>query len=95
MIRALQLERIYNKKQIIEFYLNQFHVAGNGTGIAIAAKYYFNKNVGDLNLIESAFIAGSLKGPGKYNPFIKYTKEEKIKLENMLKKKKLCLKRGC
>ena len=45
MIRALQLERIYTKKQILEFYLNQFHVVGNGNGIGIAAKYYFNKDV--------------------------------------------------
>jgi membrane peptidoglycan carboxypeptidase len=74
MIKALQLERIYQKQQILEFYLNQFHVVGNGNGIGIAAKYYFNKDVRDLNLIEAAFIAGSVKGPSKYNPFIKYTK---------------------
>lgn len=74
MIRALQLERLYSKRQIIEFYLNQFHVAGNGNGASIAARYYFNKDIRDLNLIEAAFIAGSVKGPGKYNPFIKYTK---------------------
>jgi membrane peptidoglycan carboxypeptidase len=75
MIKALQLERLYTKQQILEFYLNQFHVAGNGNGIGIAAKYYFNKDVKDLNLVESAFIAGSVKGPGKYNPFIKFTQK--------------------
>jgi membrane peptidoglycan carboxypeptidase len=75
MIKALQLERLYNKQQILEFYLNQFHVAGNGNGIGIAAKYYFNKDVRDLNLVEAAFIAGSVKGPGKYNPFIKFTQK--------------------
>lgn len=74
MIRSLQLERIYNKRQILEFYLNQFHVAGNGNGIGIAARYYFNKDVLDLNLVEAAFIAGSVKAPSKYNPFIKYSK---------------------
>jgi len=69
-IASLQLERLYSKKQILEFYFNQFHVSGNGSGIGIAAKYYFNKEVRDLNLIESAFIAGSVKGPSKYDPFI-------------------------
>ncbi|MDE3269415.1 MAG: transglycosylase domain-containing protein [Pseudomonadota bacterium] len=75
VIAALQLERMYNKQQIMEYYLNQFHVAANGNGIGIAAQYYFNKQVPELTLVEAAFIAGSVKGPSKYNPFIKYTKE--------------------
>jgi penicillin-binding protein 1A len=78
-IAALQLERMYSKRQILEFYLNQFHVAANGNGIGIAAKYYFNKDVRDLDLVEAGFIAGSVKGPSKYNPFIKYTPEERAK----------------
>ncbi len=77
MTRALQLERIYDKRQILEFYLNQFHVVGNGNGVDIAARYYFDKNVKDLTLNEAAFIAGSVKGPGKYNPFIKYNRNDK------------------
>ena len=76
-IAALQLERLYSKRQILEFYLNQFHVSGNGRGIGIAAKYYFNKDVKDLDLIEAAFIAGSVKGPSQYDPFIKYTRERR------------------
>jgi membrane peptidoglycan carboxypeptidase len=78
MIKALQLELLYNKRQILEFYLNQFHVAGNGNGIGIAARYYFNKDARDLTLVEAAFIAGSVKGPSKYNPFIKNTQEERL-----------------
>ncbi len=77
MIAALQLERIYSKRQILEFYLNQFYVSGNGNGIGIAARYYFNKDVRDLGLVESAFIAGSVKGPSAYDPFIKFTKEKR------------------
>lgn len=77
MIRALQLERMYSKNQILEFYLNQFHVTANGRGIGIAAQYYFNKDVSDLTLVEAAFIAGSVKAPNKYNPFVKNTEEEK------------------
>jgi penicillin-binding protein 1A len=76
-IAALQIERLYSKEQILEFYLNQFHVSGNGSGIGIAAKYYFNKEPKDLDVVESAFIAGSVKGPSKYDPFLKYTKERR------------------
>ena len=75
MIRALQLERMYSKEQILEFYLNQFHVTANGKGVGIAAQYYFSKDVQDLSLVEAAFIAGSVKAPSKYNPFIKYTRK--------------------
>src|SRR5687767_8923773 len=49
-IAALQIERLYGKRQILEFYLNQFYVSGNGNGIGIAARYYFNKDVRDLDL---------------------------------------------
>lgn len=76
-IAAVQIERLYSKRQIIEFYLNQFHVASNGNGVGIAARYYFDKDVRDLDLVEAAFIAGSVKGPSKYNPFIKYTPEDR------------------
>lgn len=77
VIRSFQLERMYSKQQILEFYLNQFHVTANGKGIGIAARYYFNKDVKELNLIEAAFIAGSVKAPNKYNPFVKFTREDK------------------
>ncbi len=88
MIRALQLERMYTKNEILEFYLNQFHVTANGNGIGIAAKYYFSKEVEDLNLIEAAFIAGSVKAPSKYNPFTKYTKEERKKAADWANERK-------
>ena len=88
MIRALQLETLYKKHQILEFYINQFYVVRNGNGIGIASEYYFNKKPKELTLVESAFIAGSLKGPAKYNPFIKYTKEAKEKARAYAKERK-------
>ena len=88
MIKALQLERMYSKRQILEFYLNQFHVAGNGSGLGIAAKYYFSKDVQDLSLVEAAFIAGSVKGPSKYNPFIKYSKKARAKAKGYANERK-------
>lgn len=65
---AVQLERHFSKKEILEFYLNQFHVAGNGRGVGIAAKHFFDRDLNQLNLKEIAFIAGSVKGPQLYDP---------------------------
>ncbi len=77
LINAYRLERHFSKQEILEFYLNQFYVAGNGHGVRIAARYFFNKELKDLNLSECAFIAGSVKGPNKYNPFLQATAEKK------------------
>jgi membrane peptidoglycan carboxypeptidase len=77
LINAFRLERNFSKQDILEFYLNQFFVSGNGHGVRIAARYFFNKDLANLNLLECAFIAGSVKGPNQYNPFIQDTPEKK------------------
>ncbi|GBE12304.1 penicillin-binding protein 1A [bacterium BMS3Bbin14] len=71
LLNALRLEHYYSKDKILEFYINQFFVSGNGHGLGVAARYYFDKNVNKLTLLEDAFIAGSVKRPNYYNPFIK------------------------
>jgi penicillin-binding protein 1A len=77
LVNAFRLEKHFTKQEILEFYLNQFYVSGNGHGVRIAARYFFNKNLADLSLLECAFIAGSVKGPNQYNPFIQDTPEKK------------------
>ncbi|MBP5351197.1 MAG: transglycosylase domain-containing protein [Fibrobacterales bacterium] len=69
-VDALRLERHFSKQEILEFYLNQFHVAGNGRGVGIAAEHYFDRPLRELNVREIAFIAGSVKGPGLYDPHV-------------------------
>ncbi|MFO7760704.1 MAG: transglycosylase domain-containing protein [Desulfobia sp.] len=71
LLYALRLEYHYTKEEILTFYVNQFYVSGNGRGLGVAARYYFDKEVDELTLVESAFIAGSVKGPNSYNPFTK------------------------
>lgn len=71
LLYAWRLEYYYSKEEIFEFYANQFYVAGNGLGLAMAARYFFDKPVTELDLVECAFIAGSVKRPNYYNPFIK------------------------
>ena len=77
LINALRMEKHFSKEDILEFYLNQFHVSGTGKGVAIAAQYFFNKELKDLTLAECAFIAGSVKGPFNYDPFIQRSEERK------------------
>ncbi len=70
LVDALRLEHFFSKEEILEFYLNQFHVAGNGRGVGIAAEHYFDRPLNELNLRELAFVAGSVKGPGLYDPHV-------------------------
>jgi len=75
LLYALRLEHRYSKQKIFEFYANQFYVSGNALGLGVAARYYFNKRPEDLTLVECAFIAGSVKRPNYYNPFIQKTEK--------------------
>lgn len=77
LINALRMEKHFSKEEILEFYLNQFHVSGTGKGVAIAAQYFFNKDLKDLTLAECAFIAGSVKGPFNYDPFIQRNQQRR------------------
>ncbi len=79
LVYAFRLEYHYPKEKILEFYANQFYVSGNGRGLGVAGRYYFDKDASDLNLIECAFIAGSVKKPNFYNPFIKNSPEAKAR----------------
>ncbi len=65
---ALQLERQYTKKEILELYLNQIYFGQGAYGVQAAAKTYFGKNVEDLDLNECAMLAGIPKSPNYYSP---------------------------
>lgn len=88
LIQALLLERRYTKQEILEMYVNQFFVTGFGSGLQVAAHYFFDKDARELNLVESAFIAGSVKGPYLYNPFIKKTQAGKERAMQLAKERK-------
>jgi penicillin-binding protein 1A len=72
LLNALRLEAHYDKSQILTFYANQFHVVGNGRGFGIAARYFFDASPADLqrDLVKCAFLAGLVKGPAQYDPFV-------------------------
>ncbi|RME28651.1 MAG: hypothetical protein D6798_01905, partial [Deltaproteobacteria bacterium] len=77
LVNALRLEAHYSKEEILEFYANQFHVSANGRGLGIAARYFFDKDVEDLTTLECAFLAGMVKAPANYNPFLGQSEERR------------------
>ena len=78
MIRAYQVEDILSKDQILELYMNIIFLGGNVYGVGMASQYYFDKDVAELDLAESAFIAGVTNMPNTYNPFGENPKTELI-----------------
>ncbi len=69
-VLAIRLEQILSKNQILEMYLNQVYWGHNNYGIETAARSYFGKPAADLNLAESAMMAGIIQAPQNYSPFI-------------------------
>ncbi len=65
---ALLVETRYSKDQILELYLNNVSYGGTAWGIESAAQKFYGKNVQDLNLAESALLAGVISAPSTYSP---------------------------
>lgn len=65
---ALELERSYDKDQILEAYLNEIYM-GRGYGFQSASRAYFGKNVTEVDVAEAALLAAILNRPGFYDPF--------------------------
>ena len=69
-VMAIRIEQIFTKDQILEMYLNQIYWGHNNYGIQTAAESYFNKSSDQLNLAESAMLAGLIQSPEEYSPFV-------------------------
>jgi penicillin-binding protein 1A len=65
---ALWLDHRFTKNQILEIYLNRVYLGAGTYGVDAAAHRYFGKSAADLDLYESAVIAGLLKAPSLYSP---------------------------
>ena len=74
---ATRLEDEYSKDFILLQYLNTVYLGHGAYGVKAAAQTYFNKDVAYLNLSEAALIAGIIQKPGRYNPFLNYSKSLK------------------
>lgn len=82
MIVAVRLERVYEKKDILELYLNTVSFGENTYGIETASKRFFNKYPGELKIEEAALLIGMLKGTHIYNP--KYQTEKSLHRRNIV-----------
>lgn len=66
---TVQMEMKYDKDEILEMYLNEIYYGHGAYGIESAARMYFGKPAKELNLAESAMLAGIPKGPTYYSPY--------------------------
>lgn len=69
---SMCLEKDLSKEEILTKYLNEINFGESARGIQKGAEYYFGKDVEDLNLAESAFLAGVINAPNSYNPYRGY-----------------------
>ena len=67
-ILAFYLEGRYRKQEILEIYLNRVYLGAGAYGVDAASRRYFDKSARELNLHESALLAGLLKAPSRYAP---------------------------
>ncbi|HUR37161.1 MAG TPA: transglycosylase domain-containing protein, partial [Terriglobales bacterium] len=73
MMIAIELEQRFSKRQIFEFYANQIYMGQRGSftihGLGEAAQAYFGKDIKNLNLPESALLAGMIQRPNYLSPY--------------------------
>lgn len=89
LILSIEVERMYNKDQIIELYLNESPYGGRRNGVESAAQTYFGKAAKDISLPEAALLAAIPNQPGYYDPYNRagnkdlVTRQHKV-LDNMV-----------
>ena len=71
--RAIQVENMLTKEEILERYLNRIYLGQSGSlevrGVESASNYYFSKTASELDIAEAAFLAGINHSPNSYDPF--------------------------
>jgi 1A family penicillin-binding protein len=70
MVVALRLTQTYSKDQILEMYLNEVYFGNLAYGAEAAARTYFGKPARDLDVAESALLAGLIQSPAAYDPYV-------------------------
>lgn len=69
IILAIEVERMYNKDQILDLYLNESPYGGRRNGVESGAQTYFGKSSKDLTLAEAALLAAIPNNPSVYDPY--------------------------
>lgn len=90
LILSMKLEKQYEKKEILEMYLNTIYFGSNAYGLENASRYYFDKSAKDLSIDEACCLAGIIKSPNHYSPTKNYENainRRRLVAQNMLKNK--------
>ncbi len=77
---AMALEAEYSKSEILEFYINKVYLGHGNYGVENVSLNYFHKSTQGLTIAESAFIAGLIKKPEGYSPFVNLQKARQRQL---------------
>ena len=70
VVIAAEIAQRYDKNFILELYLNEYFFGNRTYGVEAASQFYFGKSAADLNMAESALIAGLLQAPAAYDPVV-------------------------
>jgi len=74
ILMAIIIELMYDKNEILEIYLNEIYLGQKGevsiNGVGEASYFYFGRPVSELSLAEAATIAGLIKAPNRYSPYV-------------------------
>src|SRR5690348_15988361 len=89
---AFEIERRYDKDQILEWYLNIVFFANTAWGTSAAWQIYFHRQTKELDLAQASMLAGIIRGPTIYNPLVNWTSaknRQKQVLDAMLRDNKI------
>ncbi len=70
LLLARRMEVLFTKDEILEIYLNHVYFGEGAYGVGVAAQTYFGRPVSKISLGEAAFLAGLLKAPTTYSPYL-------------------------
>ncbi len=83
IVRALRLEKEYSKDEILTYYLNIVPLGHGCMGVKSAARYYFNKELSELDVLECAALAAITNAPSKFEP-VGHIEENSTRREKVL-----------
>lgn len=95
LLLAINIEKHFSKRKILELYLNTIYFGSNFYGISAAAEGYFGKQPKELTTAESAMLAGLPNAPSLYSPYVNFMlakKRQLVVIEAMLKNKAITAK---
>ncbi len=92
LLLAVNIEKHFSKRKILELYLNTIYFGSNFYGISAAAEGYFGKQPIELTTAESAMLAGLPNAPSLYSPYVNFMlakKRQLVVIDAMLKNKSI------